>query len=303
MQKRMDARSIGFDWNRARAFLVTAEHGSLSAAARALGMTQPTLGRQVDALERELGVALFERAGRGLVLTPGGRDLLVHVQKMGEAATQFGLAAGGQSRTLEGIVTISASDTYSALLLPDIIVKIRTMLPRIGVEIVATNQLSDLKRREADIALRNVRPEDPTLIARKVGDRFGRLYATPDYLASIGNPRMPNQFSNAAFISFEDRAAMVKLLVSMGFPVSDQNIAVASDSHVAQWACVCAGLGIGVMDDKIGDQDSRVVRAAPDLDPVPFPIWLVAHRELSTSSRVRAVFDILAEALMPSGKN
>ncbi|KKK60994.1 hypothetical protein LCGC14_3018790, partial [marine sediment metagenome] len=112
MQECMDWRSVTFDWNRARAFLVTAEEGSLSAAARALTLAQPTLGRQVEALEAELGVALFERSGRGLRLTPSGHELLEHARIMGEGARALHLAAWGQTEALEGEVAISASDAY-----------------------------------------------------------------------------------------------------------------------------------------------------------------------------------------------
>src|SRR3954469_19189080 len=117
----MDWRSVKFDWNRARAFLVTAEEGSLSAAARALGMAQPTLGRQVDALEEELGVVLFERVGRGLTLTPSGLELLEHVREMGEAANRVSLAAAGQSQSIEGSICIAVSEVYAAFLLPPIL--------------------------------------------------------------------------------------------------------------------------------------------------------------------------------------
>jgi DNA-binding transcriptional LysR family regulator len=151
----MDWRSVKFDWNRARAFLVTAEEGSLSAAARALGMAQPTLGRQVDALEQELGVVLFERVGRGFTLTPSGLELLDHVRAMGDAANRVSLTAAGQSQSIEGKICIAASETYAAILLPPIIAKLRQVEPGIHIEIVASTKASDLLRREADIAIRN----------------------------------------------------------------------------------------------------------------------------------------------------
>src|SRR5258707_11605252 len=144
----MDWRSLNFDWNRARAFLVTAEEGSLSAAARALGMAQPTLGRQVDALEEELGVVLFERVGRGLTLTPGGVDLLEHVRAMGDAANRMSLAAAGQSQEIEGTISIAASEVYAAMLLPPILLRLRREHPGIQIEIVASTRASDLRRRE-----------------------------------------------------------------------------------------------------------------------------------------------------------
>ena len=157
----MDWRSVTFDWNRARAFLVTAEEGSLSAAARALDMTQPTLGRQVTALEQELGVALFERGARGLELTPSGLDLLEHVRAMGEAANSLSLTASGQATAVEGNICITATEVMAAFILPPIIEKLRRLEPGITVELVASNSTSDLKRREADIAIRSFRPTQP----------------------------------------------------------------------------------------------------------------------------------------------
>ncbi|WP_292952091.1 LysR family transcriptional regulator, partial [Neptuniibacter sp. UBA847] len=182
----MGWRSIDFDWNRARAFLVTAEEGSLSAAARALGMTQPTLGRQVSALEAELGVALFERGNRGLELTPSGLELLEYVRKMGDAASGFSLSAKGHSDSIEGDICISATEAMAVYQLPAVIRELRCAYPGINVEVIATNSTSDLKRREADIAIRAFQPTQPELIARKLCAVKAHLYACPDYLSSIG---------------------------------------------------------------------------------------------------------------------
>jgi DNA-binding transcriptional LysR family regulator len=173
----MDWRSVDFDWNRARAFLVTAEEGSLSAAARALSMTQPTLGRQVTALETELGVVLFERGGRGLELTPSGLDLLEHVRAMGDAASSFSLTASGQSTSIEGSICITATEVMAAFVLPPILGRLRQLEPGIEIELIASNSTIDLKRREADIAVRIFRPTQSDLIARKVCDTGMRLYA------------------------------------------------------------------------------------------------------------------------------
>lgn len=169
MQSCMDWRSVTFDWNRARAFLVTAEEGSLSAAARALGMTQPTLGRQVTALEEELGLVLFERVGRGLVLTQAGTQLMGHVRAMGEAAVGVSLAASGQAQAASGHVAVTASEVYSSWLMPRIARRLRDLAPGITLEVVASNEIRDLRRREADIAIRNARPEEPDLIAKRRG--------------------------------------------------------------------------------------------------------------------------------------
>jgi DNA-binding transcriptional LysR family regulator len=293
----MDWRAVNFDWNRARAFLVTAEEGSLSAAARALGLAQPTLGRQVAALEEELGVALFERAGRGLSLTPTGLELLEHVRTMGAAAERVSLAATGHSQEIAGNVSISAGEAYAAFVLPPILARLRGRHPGIRVEIVATNAVSDLRRREADIAIRNARPADPELIARKIGDDEARLYAAPGYLDRIGPVRGPEDLSEADFMGFDEGRALREALNAQGLSLTRGNFTVLSGSHLVQWECVRQGLGIGVMPSVIGDADPLVRRVLPELPPILFPVWLTAHRELHTSRRIRLVFDLLAGEL------
>ncbi|AGI67554.1 LysR family transcriptional regulator [Octadecabacter antarcticus 307] len=293
----MDWRSIKFDWNKARAFLVTAEEGSLSAAARALGMAQPTLGRQVDGLEQELGIVLFERVGRGLTLTPSGLELLDHVRDMGEAAGRVSLTALGQSQALEGTICISASETYAAVLLPPIIAKLRIMEPAIQVEIVVANHASDLRRREADIAIRNFRPTEPDLIAKKIGDADAILYATPDYIGKIGNPTKPYDLRHADFVNMDHGGMMLKGLNTLGLGLTEANFPLLTESYLVMWELVRQGAAIGVLDAHIGDADPIVRRVLPDLEPLVFPIWLVAHRELSTSRRIRRVYDFLADEL------
>lgn len=292
----MDWRSVNFDWNRAKAFLVTAEEGSLSAAARALGMAQPTLGRQVDALEEELGVILFERVGRGFALTPSGVELLDHVRAMGQAANRVALSAAGQAESIDGTICIAASETYAAVLLPPIIAKLRRTEPGLHVEIVASTQASDLKRREADIAIRHFQPNEPDLIAKKIRDVPVRLYATPSYLERIGHPKLPYDLQRADFISVE-RSRFMSGLNRLGLNLTERNFPILTENYLVMWEFVKHGLGIGVLDGNIGDAEPLVRRVLPDFEPLSFPIWLVAHRELNTSRRVRVVFDLLAEEL------
>jgi DNA-binding transcriptional LysR family regulator len=293
----MDWRSVKFDWNKARAFLVTAEEGSLSAAARALGMAQPTLGRQVDGLEQELGIVLFERVGRGLTLTPSGLELLEHVRDMGEAAGRVSMTALGQSQALEGAICISASETYAAVLLPPIIAKLRKLEPGIRVEIVVANHASDLRRREADIAIRNFRPTEPDLIAKKIGDADAVLYATPDYIEMIGNPTKPYDLRHADFVNMDHGGMMLKGLNTLGLGLTEANFPLLTESYLVMWELVRQGAAIGILDAHIGDADPVVRRVLPDLEPLVFPIWLVSHRELTTSRRIRKVYDFLAEEL------
>ena len=297
MQICMDWRSVKFDWNKARAFLVTAEEGSLSAAARALSMAQPTLGRQVSGLEQELGIVLFERVGRGLRLTTSGVELLKHVRDMGDAAGRVSMNALGQSQTLEGTICISASETYAAVLLPPIIAKLRILEPGIHVEIVVANHASDLRRREADIAIRNFRPTEPDLIAKKVGDADAVLYATPGYIDRIGNPTTTEELRHAHFVNLDHGGMMMKGLNRLGLGLTEENFPLLTESYLVMWELVRQGAAIGILDAYIGDSDPNVKRVLPDLEPLIFPIWLVSHSELNTSRRIRRVFDFLAEEL------
>jgi len=295
----MDWHATQLDWNRIRAFLATAEAGSLSAAARALGLTQPTLGRQIAALERELGVVLFERAGRGLVLTPTAQDLLEHVGAMGEAARRLALAATGRSQVVEGPIRLTASEVYAAHVLPPIIARLRALHPAITVELLATNRTADLLRREADIAIRNFAPREPELIARKLGEDHGRAYATPNYLNRLGNPRSWQDLAEADFVGFGDTAGFIEGMRAFGLHLTVRHIPVQSDSHLVHWELVKQGTGIGFITEAVGDAETAVQRALPDAPPIIFPLWLATHRELHTSRRVRVVFDFLADALSP----
>ncbi|MEH6627782.1 MAG: LysR family transcriptional regulator [Motiliproteus sp.] len=293
----MDWRSVKFDWNRARAFLVTAEEGSLSAAARALGMTQPTLGRQVAALEQELSVALFERGGRGLELTPSGLELVDYVRAMGEAASRLSLAATGHSESIAGHICITATEAMAVYGLPPLIKKLRHLEPGITIELIATNSTSDLKRREADIAIRAFRPTQPDLIAKKLCDQPAHLYATPTYLAGLGLPDCPEDYSEADFIGFDDEHLLMNALNERGFELTPGNFPVLTENHILHWELVKQGVGIGIMVEDVGDAEPAVVRVLPDLGPYTGSLWLVAHRELRTNRRVRTVFDFLADEL------
>ncbi|EDP66713.1 transcriptional regulator, LysR family protein [alpha proteobacterium BAL199] len=291
----MDWRSVKFDWNRVRAFLVTAEEGSFSAAARALGMAQPTLGRQVGALEEELGVVLFERVGRGLTLTQSGLELVEHARAMADAAASVSLTASGQSQAIEGTVRITATEVTSAFILPAIVTKLRSAQPAIEVEILATNAVRDLRRREADIAIRAVRPTDPDLIARKLMIDTAELYASEAYLRRVGELSSPEKLSCAEFVGFNENEPFLDGLNARGLTLSARNFPVLCGQHLVQWELVKQGAGVGVMISRVGDAEPLVRRAAPWFPPFEFEVWLVAHRELNTSRRLRIVFDWLTE--------
>ena len=297
MHLRMNWQAINFDWNQVRSFLATAEEGSFSAAARVLGQTQPTVGRQVAALEDKLGVVLFERVGKTLSLTHTGAELLVHVRQMADIANQISLTASGQSQTIEGQVRITASDVMSAYLLPPIIKKIRLEAPLLEIDVVAANELQDIQRREADIAIRHVRPSQPDLIAKLVKEASANFYAASSYLDTVGRPQNDAELAELDFVGFGNVSQIVEYLTAAGVPLSIQNFRTGSQNGIVSWEMVRQGFGVSVMMDDVADQTPGIERVLPGREDFKFPIWLTTHSELHTARRIRLVFDILSEAL------
>lgn len=285
------------DWNQARAFSATAETGSLSAAARRLKLTQPTLSRQVAALEAALGTLLFERLGKRLVLTETGLSLVGHARAMAAAAESMALAAAGSSQDMVGRVTISATDAVSAYLLPDLVARIREAAPQITLAIVASDSISDLRRREADIAIRHVRPSEPELIARRVGEMTAHFYAAEGWLARNPAPQSVEELAQAELLGFEPIETFAEHLRLAGVPLSADPFRILSANSVVLWEMVRQGIGICMMLKQIAERMPGLVRLLPEHPGTPVPVWLVSHRELRTSGKVRLVFDILADAL------
>jgi DNA-binding transcriptional LysR family regulator len=285
------------DWNQLHAFLATVETGSLSAAARELGLTQPTVGRQVAALEQDLGVLLFERVGRSLTLTTAGRELFESARSMSEAASRLSIIASGQSQSIEGLVRITASDIVAAYTLPPILKRLHETAPGIEVEVIAANDVRDLMRREADIAIRHVLPEQPDLIARRCRGTSAHLYAATSYLDAKGRPSTGADLAEAEFIGYSETDGLVGELNARGVPITRRNFKWTTGSVVIAWQMIRQGLGIGVMFREVAEGAHGVEPVLPELPPFEVPIWLAVHRELHTSRRIRLVFDLLAETL------
>jgi DNA-binding transcriptional LysR family regulator len=291
----MNWDTADFDWNQARAFLATAEEGSLSAAARALGVTQPTLSRQVSALEETLGITLFERGPRMTILTSAGLEVLDHVRAMYEAAAKLSLSASGQSQAVAGLVRIATTDTLACHHLPDILISLRKMAPDIEVEVRTSNKLQDLIQREADIAIRHARPSEPELIAKKVRMTSATLYASRDYLDRIGRPRGVEDLQKMNFIGVDTRDTLIAPLKQSGLTLTRSNFTVSADSGLAAIELARKGLGIGLFIADEVDQFPDLEIVWPGFKPFDVPIWLVTHRELHTSKRIRLMFDLISD--------
>jgi DNA-binding transcriptional LysR family regulator len=294
----MNWASITFDWNQARAFLVTAETGSFSAAARALQLTQPTVGRQVAGLELALDVTLFERIGRTLSLTPAGEELLHHMRTMGEAATRASLVASGRAETVSGTVCISVTDILAHYVMPKIIEDLRRLAPQIRIDVLVSNDFSDLQRREADIAIRHVAPTQLDLISRKVREADGKLYASRLYLDRFGPINKVADVATAEFIGMGNDEELLSFFGRWNLPVTVANITTSSVHGGLVWQLARQGLGIAPMSNDIAEMCPDMVPVLPELTPLPVPYWLTTHRELHNSKRIRLVYDHLAEALL-----
>lgn len=295
MHIRMEWSPLTFDWTQVRAFLVTAEEGSLSAAARALGQTQPTMGRQIAALEEKLGVRLFERVGRGLELTPTGQNLLVHARAMGEAAGQFALTAAGQSQDVAGRVVITSSDLFAAYHLAPVLAELREIAPALQVDLAPANEIRDIQRREADIALRHAEPTAPNLIARKLKGSTAHFYASKSFVQKHGPIPTPKEAAGLPFLSYDRSDRYLDVLHELGLPLRDADFPHASMDGAVTVELVRAGLGIAILTRDIAEQHPDMVQVLRDVPGFDIPLWLITHQELHTSRRIRLVFDLLAQ--------
>ena len=287
-----------FDWRLVRSFLAVLDQGSLLAAARVLNVSQPTLGRHITELESQLASVLFERTGRGLVPTRTALQLAEAARQMQDGALQLSRTLAGAQAQAGGTVRITASVPVAVQLLPPILLALRLALPDIQIEIVSSNQVSNLLRREADIAIRMVRPDQTSLVARKLGETAVGAYAHRDYLARRGVPAQPAELLQHELIGSDAHPAIRLGFEAMGFPVPREAFALRSDDLLVQWQAVRAGLGIGFLADYQARLDPAVQPVlAGQLQIPPLPMWLAVHREIRTSRHIRAVFDFLATAL------
>lgn len=293
----MNWNSISFDWNQARSFLAVAEEGSLSAAAAALKVTQPTMTRQISALEAELNVMLFERGGRTVSLTKAGLELVEHVRAMAESANLLSLTASGKSQSIEGQVRVTATEMTAAYIIPPMLHRLNETAPELELEIVTDNNIRDLLRREADIAIRHVRPEQPDLIAKLVCEDEMRFYAVDRYVEAHGEPKLVQGASEHQFVSFGDFEMIVGYLKPIGLELDRANFRYTSNSQMVEWEVARSGQAIAIMTDRIARKFPEFRPVLPEIDPFKIPVWLVAHRELQTSRRIRLVFDLLAQEL------
>lgn len=286
-----------FDWGLLPTFLAALECGSLLGAAKRLGVSQPTAGRQIAELESQLGKALFERTGRGLRPTDLALELAVPARAMQAAAVGLSerlLDAQGQ---LSGTVRLTASQPVACFLLPGVLARLREAYPAIQIELEVSNQVSNLLQREADIALRMVQPAQSSLVAKRIAEVSLSACASLAYLQRRGRPQQPAELLDHELIGYDQHDDLLRGFAALGHPVQRERFDVRTDDLIAMWQAVRAGMGVGFMADYVIATDPSVVRVLPMLPLPRLPMWLAVHREIRNSARIRAVFDFLAQAL------
>ena len=293
-----------FDWTLVRSFLAALEHGSLLGAARALKSSQPTIGRHIAELESQLGVVLFERGGRGLKPLAMAFKLAESARAMEAGAHQLQRSVSGADDAVRGTVRITASQPVACVLLPPLLAKMQRVLPGVQIELVSSNEVSNLLRREADIAIRMVPPDQAGLVAKRIGKITIGVYAHRDYLQRAGTPQAPADLMQHALLGNDRNEDIIRGFGALGYPMAREQFTIRTDDLMAYWQSVRSGAGIGFVADYLARTDPGVVRLLPMLKIPAIPVWLAVHREIRTSKRIRAVYDFLgdniSQALSPS---
>jgi DNA-binding transcriptional LysR family regulator len=285
------------DWTLWRSFAAVVEKGSLSAAARLLGLTQPTLGRHVEELERQLGVTLFIRTLQGLKPTETGLRLFEPVERARQALAEASLVAEGTSDVLTGSVRVTSSNVTSHYVLPPLLNVLRDAYPGIAIELVPSDSSENLLLREADIAVRMFRPTQLDLITRKLGDIPIVATCHESYLARRGRPDSPEDLLQHDLIGFDRSDLFIQGARELGYDLKRTDFALRTDSQTALWELAKAGLGITFAQGGLVRDTPGMVQLFGNFGPPPLEVWLTTHRELFTSRRIRAIYDLLGEEL------
>jgi DNA-binding transcriptional LysR family regulator len=285
------------DWNLIRSFAAVAEWGSLSAAARKLRASQPTLGRHITELERALDVTLFRRSRDGYTLTKQGMELLGRAQAMREQAEALSRLALGATEEVAGTVRIAASEMVSIYVLPPLLAVLAVEEPDIEIEIVASNLVENLLGRDADIAIRMMEPSQLDLIARKVADIPIVACAATSYLDRRGRPEDPSQLLQHVIIGFDRGMEMINGFRDAGVEIDRHAFHFRCDNHAVIWEATRAGIGISFQQRPIVEREPLVEIILPELRTPVLPCWIAMHRDLRSSVRIRRVADFLREAL------
>lgn len=296
----MDAALSKLDWSLVQTFLAVAETGSLSQAARQIGVSQPTVGRQIKQIESDLDVTLFTRQPRGLALTETGAALLPHARMMADGIRALSLTAAGRSDKLSGPVRITASVFTAQYQLPCILAKLRAEEPEILIDVVASDKAENLLYREADIAVRMFEPTQLDIITRHLGELELGIYAATSYLDRVGRPDGFDEMFRYDLVGYDQNDDIIRGMREIGIDAQREWFATRCDHHATYFELIRAGCGVGFAQVGIGDACPEVERLFPDFPMPTLPLWLAAHEAVRSTPRIKRVWDALAEGLSPS---
>ncbi|HEX4298003.1 MAG TPA: LysR family transcriptional regulator [Devosia sp.] len=285
------------DWALWRSFAAVVADGSLSAAARRIGYSQPTLGRHVEALEQQLGVTLFDRTLQGLKPTATALRLYQSVAAAEEKLAEAALVAEGSTGELEGTVRVTASSIVAHYVLPPILRAIRQDFAAIAIELVPSDSVENLLLRESDIAVRMFRPTQLELIAKRLGEVPIVATAHASYLGQHGTPETAADLGRHVLVGLDRDDQILRGARALGFELKRADFALRTDSQTAMWEMLKAGLGIGFAQLGLVRDTPGMRVLLPALQPPPLEVWLTTHRELFLSPRIRAIYDRLAAGL------
>jgi DNA-binding transcriptional LysR family regulator len=284
-------------WELYRSFLGVLKEGSLSGAARTMGVAQPTVGRHIAALEKALSLALFTRSPTGLLPTEAALALKTHAESMESTAAALARTAASQGAGVRGVVRVSASDVIGVEVLPPVLARLHQKYPNLKIELVLTNRVQDLLRREADIAVRMVRPKQELLVARRIGQIEVGLHAHQRYLARHGTPRQIGDLNQHSLIGFDQTTAFIRSAGKVLSGWRRDAFAMRADSDLAQLALIRSGAGIGACQAAIAQRDDAMVRVLAKQFSLRMETWVTMHEDLRNSPRCRVTFDALVEGL------
>jgi DNA-binding transcriptional LysR family regulator len=284
-------------WDLYRTFLAVLREGSLSGAARALGLTQPTIGRHIEALEQAIGFQLFTRSPHGLAATEAALELRPYAEALSSTAASLLRAASGQGGAVKGTVRVSASEIVGVEVLPPILAALRERHPELVIELALSNAVEDLLRRHADIAVRMVEPSQEALVVRRLGTITLGLHAHRRYLARQGTPKRLEDLATHSVIGFDRETPAIRSMLKRVPRLDVSRFALRTDSDLAQLAAIRAGFGIGICQVALAERDRDLVRVLPDALELKLGTWLAMHENLRSTPRCRIVFDALAAGL------
>ncbi|NRA64479.1 MAG: LysR family transcriptional regulator [Pseudobacteriovorax sp.] len=285
------------DWNLLKSFIYVVRKGSLSAAARALVSTQPTVGRHIEALENQFGLPLFTRSREGLIPTDYALNLFPEAEAMESAYGALMRRVSGDHPEEIGTVRISASEIIGGEVIPALLQKFLRRYPEIQVELSISNQIDNLLKRDSDIAIRMSSPRQEALIAKKVGISPVGLYAHKSYLNWAGIPKTLEGLKGYTIIGPDTDMLFIQTLKTLGIGLSREDFDIRVDNQLVQLELLRKGTGIGVMQEKLAAREKNLVRLLKDELSIPMPVWLVMHEDLRTSRRVRLLYDYFVEEM------